>query len=50
MSLVDREDVERATAASATLGEPAFATAWADGRAMTLDQVIAYVLSKESVK
>jgi predicted ATPase/class 3 adenylate cyclase len=45
MSLVDREDVERATAvAGATLGEPAFTTALAEGRATPLAQAIAYAL------
>jgi predicted ATPase len=45
MSLVDREDVERDTAAGAALGEPGFTAAWAEGRAMTLEQAIAYALS-----
>jgi predicted ATPase/class 3 adenylate cyclase/DNA-binding CsgD family transcriptional regulator len=45
MSLVDCEDVERAAvAARDALGEPAFAAAWAEGRAMTLEQAIAEAL------
>jgi predicted ATPase/class 3 adenylate cyclase len=41
-SLLDREDVERATAtARAALGDTAFEAAWEAGQAMTLDQAIA---------
>jgi predicted ATPase/DNA-binding CsgD family transcriptional regulator len=43
---VDRADHERAVQASqAALGETAYAAAWADGRAMSLDQVIDYAES-----
>ena len=33
--------------AQAHLGEPAFATAWAMGQAMTLDQAVAYALRED---
>lgn len=42
---VDRSDVERDVAdARAALGEEAFAAAWAQGRAMTLEQAVEYAL------
>jgi predicted ATPase len=42
----DRASHQRVVAAArARLSEPAFATVWAEGRAMTLDQAIAYALS-----
>jgi predicted ATPase len=34
-------------AARAALGETAFAAAWAEGRAMTMDETVAYVLNEE---
>ena len=38
--------IERDSAAvRAALGEEAFAVVWAEGRAMTLDQAVAYALS-----
>lgn len=41
----DRAKFERDVAAvRATLGPPAFDAAWAEGRAMPLDQAIAYAL------
>jgi hypothetical protein len=44
-----RLDLERAvTAARAQLGEEAFAAAWAEGRAMTLEQAIAYTLEESA--
>ncbi len=40
---IERIELERDMAATrATLGEPAFAAAWAAGQALTLDEVIAY--------
>ncbi|HKX04236.1 MAG TPA: tetratricopeptide repeat protein, partial [Methylomirabilota bacterium] len=39
---------ERAASARAALGQPAFDAAWADGRAMTLEQAIEYALGHES--
>jgi DNA-binding CsgD family transcriptional regulator len=44
--LVDRPGAE-AAAARAALGEAAFAAAWAEGRAMTLEQVVACALADE---
>jgi len=42
-----RATYERAVAAArAQLGEEAFAAAWAEGRAMSLDQAIAYALDE----
>ena len=39
---VERADYEHAVAAARTrLGEQAFATAWAEGRTMTIEQVLA---------
>ena len=35
------------TAARAALGEEAFARAWAEGQAMTLEQAVEYALSEE---
>ncbi len=41
----DRLEYERSVAAvRSTLSEEAFAAAWAEGRAMTLEQAIAYAL------
>jgi hypothetical protein len=34
-------------AARAALGETAFAAAWAEGRAMTIDETVTYVLNEE---
>jgi hypothetical protein len=43
----ERRDYERIVAtARAQLGEEAFAMAWAAGRAMSLDQAIAYALEE----
>jgi tetratricopeptide (TPR) repeat protein len=48
-SLVEREDVDRATAAArSALGEPVFAAAWAEGQALTHEQAIAYALSADA--
>jgi len=45
----DRIEVERDISAVRTqLGEEAFAPAWAEGRAMTLDQAIAYALEDDA--
>src|SRR5436853_427788 len=42
-----RADHDRAVAAArAALGEEAFAAAWAEGRAMTLEQAIAFALQE----
>jgi tetratricopeptide (TPR) repeat protein len=42
-----REEYERTVAEGrATLGEPAFEAAWAEGRAMSLDQAVAYALGE----
>ena len=43
----DDEALTAARAARAALGEEAFAAAWAEGRAMTLEQAIAYALEEE---
>ncbi len=44
----DRADYDRTiTAARTGLGDEAFAEAWAVGRAMTLEQAVAYALSEE---
>lgn len=40
---------ELAAALRASLGEDAFAAAWAEGRAMTLDEAVAYALGEEQV-
>ena len=46
-TLVDRATVKRATAtARAAFGDAAFSTAWAEGRAMTLEQAVAYALDE----
>jgi tetratricopeptide (TPR) repeat protein len=46
-SLLEREDVERATASvRAALGDAAFAAAWAEGQAMTLEQAIVEALNR----
>jgi hypothetical protein len=46
----EREKYEREVgAARAALGEEAFASAWAEGEAMTLEQAIAYALEDEQV-
>jgi hypothetical protein len=46
-SLLEREDVERATAAArAALGDTAFEAAWEAAQAVTLDQAITYALSE----
>ena len=43
----DRLEYERTVAAArAALSEEVFAAAWAEGRAMTLDQAIAYALEE----
>jgi predicted ATPase/DNA-binding SARP family transcriptional activator len=43
--VADRTDYERTEAAGrAALGEPAFAAAWAEGRALSLDRAIEYAL------
>jgi hypothetical protein len=45
----ERPDYERTVAAArAQLDEAAFATAWAQGRAMSLDQLVAYALEPTS--
>ena len=36
-----------ASAARASLGDEAFAAAWAEGRAMTLEQAVAYALDEQ---
>jgi hypothetical protein len=42
-----REEYERTVSeARAALGEAAFAAAWAEGRAMSLDQAVEYALSE----
>jgi hypothetical protein len=44
---VARHDYDRDVAvARAQLGETAFAAAWAEGRAMTLEQAVAYALEE----
>jgi tetratricopeptide (TPR) repeat protein len=46
---VDRADYERNVAAArAGLSESAFASAWAEGRAMTVEQAVEYALTEES--
>jgi hypothetical protein len=46
----DRADYERSVSvARERLDEPVFAAAWADGRAMTLEQAIAYALEVSPV-
>ena len=48
LSPTERSDQEqRVTAARAALGEAAFATAWAAGRALPLEQVIALALESK---
>jgi predicted ATPase/class 3 adenylate cyclase/DNA-binding SARP family transcriptional activator/Flp pilus assembly protein TadD len=45
----DRPEYERCVAvARAALGEEAFAAAWADGRAMSLEEAVAYALKEPS--
>ena len=39
---------ETAAAARAALGQPAFDGAWAEGRAMTLEQAIEYALAGDT--
>jgi hypothetical protein len=47
MAPPDRPLVDRAVAAARrSLDEEAFATAWAEGRTMTLEQAIAYALEE----
>jgi non-specific serine/threonine protein kinase len=49
LPLEDRQALEASAAdARATVGEDAFAAAWAEGQAMTLEQTIAYALGDES--
>jgi hypothetical protein len=44
---VDRAEYERNVAAArAALGKEAFVAAWAEGRAMTLEQAVAYALNE----
>jgi hypothetical protein len=44
---VDKDDYERDVAlARAQLGEEAFAAAWAEGQAMSLEEAIAYALGE----
>ena len=44
----DRGKVERLRAAvRVTMGDEAFASAWAEGRAMTLEQAVAYALDEQ---
>jgi hypothetical protein len=45
---VDRGDYDCVPAARATLGEDLFAATWTEGRAMTLEQAIAYALEEGS--
>jgi hypothetical protein len=46
-TLVERATVARATeTARAALGDDAFAASWAEGRAMTLEQAVAYSLEE----
>ena len=46
---VHRAEHDRSVAAVRTaLGEGAFAAAWAEGRAMSLDEVVALVLAEEA--
>jgi hypothetical protein len=48
MAPPDRPVVDRAVAATRrSLGEEAFAAAWAEGRAMTLEQALAYALDEQ---
>jgi hypothetical protein len=43
----EREESERASAlARETLGEEAFAAAWEEGRAMSMEQAVAYTLEE----
>jgi hypothetical protein len=45
----DQADDDRRLASTRSgLGEAAFATAWAEGRAMTLEQAIEYALTPET--
>jgi len=45
----DREEHDRSVAAVRTaLGEEAFAAAWAEGRAMSLDEGVAFALAEEA--
>jgi hypothetical protein len=45
----ERPSCERCMAtARAALGEAAFAAAWAEGRAMPLDEAVAYALEEET--
>jgi hypothetical protein len=48
LPLNEREEYDRNIAMVRTaLGEEAFTAAWAEGRAMTMEQAIAYALSEE---
>jgi hypothetical protein len=48
MAPPDRPLVDRAVAAARrSLGEEAVAAAWAEGRAMTLEQAVAYALEEQ---
>jgi hypothetical protein len=45
---IERAEYERAVAASRTaLGEAAFAAAWAEGRAMTLERAVEFALAAD---
>jgi hypothetical protein len=49
--LAEREEYERAVrGAHAALGEAAFAAAWAEGRAMSLEQAMGAALEEASVQ
>ena len=43
---VDQAEYEPGAAARAQLNEEAFAKVWAEGRAMSMDQAIAYALDQ----
>jgi hypothetical protein len=45
---VERADVDASLAAArAVLGEATFATSWIEGRAMTVDEAVAYAVAEE---
>ena len=45
----DRADADAAlTTAQAALGEDAFARAWSEGQAMTLDEAVEYVMEHQA--
>ena len=47
LDLADQEDTDREQAqVRAALGETAFAVAWAEGRAMSLEEAVAYALEE----